>query len=552
MPRLLIIDDECHILSALKRLLVREGYDVVCALDPTNALKLVKTQQFDIIIADYRMPYMNGVEFLRLSRPYQPFSFNFLLSGDVDLECVVECMNEDAAQRFLRKPWDNKKLLMEVKKGAQKVARLRLEVPNIERQTIVNESSVSVVNIHSHEFQLFWESVQDHLWQHTFLIDFKWPNGEDTEFKRKRNLDALCCITEEITENIAAACTVVEIDEYEVIVVITVTDKSYSSNIVKKVAKLFDARSRNNSVDPAYISYQKLAGHSTSFTRALLSTQGAWRQAVNPRYNYAYSNASTTHDIERQRLDALRKAVSNDELFLVYQPKYCAKKLKITGIECLLRWHNKGLGAVSPNLFIPLAEENGIIDEIGGWVLQQIVNFQQQLTALGRSDDIKIAINVSPHQLKNSQFISLMNEVTENKLLRASGVRLEITESAAIDDFTWCAEQLTQLQKLGFEIAIDDFGTGFTSLQYLLHLPVHVIKLDRSLIQEVDSSEKSFKIISSLVDMAHATGLKVVAEGVERDTQLKSMQAMHCDELQGFYLSKPLSEHGIKEVLTQD
>jgi EAL domain-containing protein (putative c-di-GMP-specific phosphodiesterase class I) len=207
---------------------------------------------------------------------------------------------------------------------------------------------------------------------------------------------------------------------------------------------------------------------------------------------------------------------------------------------------------VSPNLFIPLAEENGVIDEIGEWVIQQIVNFQQQLAVLGRSDDIKIAINVSPHQLRNPQFISIMTDVTENKLLRATGIRLEITESAAIDDFTWCAEQLTQLQKLGFDIAIDDFGTGFTSLQYLLHLPVHVIKLDRSLIQEVDSSDKSYKIISSLVGMAHATGLKVVAEGVERETQLRSMQAMQCDELQGFYLSKPMSEHSIKEVLTQD
>ena len=262
-------------------------------------------------------------------------------------------------------------------------------------------------------------------------------------------------------------------------------------------------------------------------------------------FGHAMSDgAQTRFSLERQ----LEAALARNEFSLHYQPQFDLGTGRISGMEALLRWSNAELGVISPDEFIPLAEETGLIEPIGEWVLrtacQQFKEWQDRGLAPGR-----IAVNVSARQFSGDHFLALVQGALRDSRLAPSHLELEITESLMMKDEVHTRQMLSGLRHIGVSIAIDDFGMGYSSLGRLSEFAVNRLKIDRSFVQSADSLGRNATIVTAIVAMARALGVEVVAEGVENFSQLLHLQDQKCNEAQGFLLSRPLHAAEATELL---
>ncbi|WP_295960659.1 EAL domain-containing protein [Rhodoferax sp.] len=235
----------------------------------------------------------------------------------------------------------------------------------------------------------------------------------------------------------------------------------------------------------------------------------------------------------------LRQALDKEEFVLYYQPKIQLGSGKLTGVEALIRWNDPRTGLVPPGQFIPILEETGLIYEVGRWALDKAIADHLRWRNAGLPA-VRIAVNVSPLQLRHRGFIAEIRRAVGHDGQAAAGLELEITESLLMEDINLSIDSLQTIRAMGVSIAIDDFGTGFSSLSYLSRLPVDTLKIDRSFVVEMTAGRQGLALVSTIIDLAHAMQLKVVAEGVETEEQSRLLQALNCDELQGFLFSKPI------------
>ncbi|MCC6593356.1 MAG: EAL domain-containing protein [Xanthomonadales bacterium] len=243
---------------------------------------------------------------------------------------------------------------------------------------------------------------------------------------------------------------------------------------------------------------------------------------------------------ERTRLEAaLRKALDRDELRLVYQPKLSLRSGRITGAEALLRWRSAELGHVPPARFIPVAEDTGLILQLGEWALRQALS-QARAWADAGLPELRIAVNVSAVQLTRGGFAELVKLVLDSHGLKPSWLEIELTESALMADPKRSGRTIAELRELGVRVAIDDFGTGYSSLSYLRGLAIDTVKIDKSFVDGIEHSVDDEVLTSTIVLMAHSLGLSVVAEGVETEGQLTFLRGENCDEVQGYWLARAL------------
>ncbi|MBA2650863.1 MAG: EAL domain-containing protein [Tatlockia sp.] len=241
----------------------------------------------------------------------------------------------------------------------------------------------------------------------------------------------------------------------------------------------------------------------------------------------------------------LRKALSKHEFILFYQPQIDSQTGRIIGLESLIRWQHPTLGLLLPQDFIPLAEEIGLIIEIDNWVLQEVWT----QVKCGWSN-VSIAINISAqHFTKHFQLLSVINDLNNQYQIKPWQIEIEVTESQFLNETMDTLKILKSLIDQGISIVLDDFGTGFSSLQYLLNIPSHKIKIDKSFIDHISNDSKSISIVKSLILLAHSLGKRVLAEGVETQEQVNFLIENKCDEVQGFYFSKPIPLEEIKSML---
>ena len=235
----------------------------------------------------------------------------------------------------------------------------------------------------------------------------------------------------------------------------------------------------------------------------------------------------------------LRQALDNNEFVLHYQPKVNLSSGKLVGAEALIRWNDPRTGLVPPGRFIPVLEETGLIYEVGRWALRQAIADYLRWHAAGLPA-VRIAVNVSPLQLRNRGFIDEIGQVIGIDPQAAAGLELEITESVIMEDVKYNIASLQAIRAMGICISIDDFGTGFSSLSYLARLPVDTLKIDRSFVIDMTAGPEGLALVSTIISLAHSLKLKVVAEGVETEEQQRLLHLLNCDEMQGFLFSKPL------------
>ena len=238
---------------------------------------------------------------------------------------------------------------------------------------------------------------------------------------------------------------------------------------------------------------------------------------------------------------SLRKVLDRRELRVVYQPRMSLPERRIVGMEALLRWNSPEHGDVPPDRFIPLAEDNGLILEMGEWALREACLALRGWQEAGVSD-LSVSVNVSPLQLQRGDFHGVVERVLAECGLAPRLLELELTESMVMSNAGHVAGKLDAFRRTGVSLAIDDFGTGYSSLSYLRRLPITTLKIDKEFIGDLSEDPDDASITATVIAMAHALGLKVVAEGVETAEQLAFLDAHGCDEVQGFWLAPPLEQ----------
>ncbi len=251
------------------------------------------------------------------------------------------------------------------------------------------------------------------------------------------------------------------------------------------------------------------------------------------------------HKSGQLRLD-LKSALKNDQLTLCYQPIVSLSRQKVVAFEALLRWEHPTLGQISPDEFIPLMEQADLINPIGKWVILEACR-----QASKWPDDVRISVNISAIQLKEKGFSSQILQALAAYQLKPGRLELEITETVLIDDVQEARKTLTNLQNMGVRIALDDFGTGYSSLSYLRSFAFNNVKIDQSFIRDAGSSEGTGSIIAAVINLGEALHFDTVAEGVENAEQLEFLQSQGCDQLQGFFLSKPVAPGEIYNVIAE-
>lgn len=268
---------------------------------------------------------------------------------------------------------------------------------------------------------------------------------------------------------------------------------------------------------------------------------------------YTLFNVTMEEELNRNSLitEVLRHAISNKEIYLMYQPQYNIRKEKMTGFEALMRIHNPKLGELNPKEFIPIAEESGMIAELGEWVLKEACLFNKKLIDSG-FNSLTVSVNISSVQLSKANFIEVIQNILIETGLPAGNLELEVTESTLVSSLTNASVQLSTLQELGILISLDDFGTGYSSLNYLTNMPIDTLKMDKTFVNNICSNEKDARIASGIINLAHSMKLEVIAEGVERVEQLEVLRKNRCDIIQGYIYSKPLLPHVLYETLMPD
>jgi diguanylate cyclase (GGDEF)-like protein/PAS domain S-box-containing protein len=254
---------------------------------------------------------------------------------------------------------------------------------------------------------------------------------------------------------------------------------------------------------------------------------------------------------EQLRLENdLRNAIAHEQFVLHYQPRFDLANGQVLGMEALIRWKHPGRGMVSPGEFIPLLEETGMILDVGRWALRRAAQEHAAWSARRRLPP-RIAVNVSPAQLRRRDFVDYVMEALAPVERAAERIDLEITESMLMEDIQGGIDKLKAIQKLGLHVALDDFGTGYSSLSYLARLPINSLKIDRSFIMQMSKSPEQMAIVSTVISLARALNLRVVAEGVETEEQANLLRLLRCDEAQGFLFSRPVPPEDLEGKLRQ-
>jgi len=272
---------------------------------------------------------------------------------------------------------------------------------------------------------------------------------------------------------------------------------------------------------------------------------------TNGRNNFQFFATNMQEMIqEKQRIQImLQDAIKKNELSVVYQPRVSVKDQKIVGVEALLRWLPEQGGAISPNKFIPIAEESGQIEQLGAWIFEQVCQQIQKWNKLPNFEGISVSVNASVCQLRTDKFMNFVKSKLKKYNVKPSQIEIEITETAMSDNIDVLISELQKINKLGICISMDDFGTGHASLDYLRKLPLDRLKIDRSFIQDIGNDDCDEEIIKVVIAIAKKMSLDLVAEGVETKEQLAFLFHEECDVIQGFYFSKPVTAESFVKYL---
>ena len=541
VPQVLVVDDDRSTRSTLRFTLQRDGFRVEEAADGAQALMMLKRFQPDVILMDAVMPVMDGfTACARMQELPGGSAIPVLMITALEDNSSVERAFAAGASDYIPKPIHYAVL-------SQRVRRI-IEANRAEkriRHLAYNDLLTGLPN-RTLFFDLLGQSVdqarttQGQLAVLFMDLDrFKYVNdnlGHDVGDR------LLVAVAQRVRRTVRAVDVLARLGGDEFTIVLNEVDSpapaaAAAQNICRVLAAPFQIDGHDIFVT-ASVGIAMYPHDGLDVPTLVKHADSAMYRAKKTNTGFQFYEASMEHTIsEHVRLESdLRRALENNELEVYYQPQARLRDQQIIGMEALVRWKHPTRGMMAPNEFIPLAEETGLINPLGEFVLRRACAQTRAWIDQGLPS-LRVAVNLSVRQLLQKNFSETVEAVLIDTGLAPELLELEITESTLMEQAQDTLQALHRLSSLGVRLSIDDFGTGYSSLSYLKRFPVDIIKIDRSFVRDVPQDADDAAIVAGIIALAHSLRLEVVAEGVETEAQLNYLRGQKCDLLQGYYLS---------------
>ena len=565
----LIIDDEEQIRNLLVAVL-GDIYRCRTASSAEEALTALAGGTFDLVISDIDMGGMTGLELVPRVYSISPETVVLMISGNQDIETAIEAMRVGAFD-YITKPLDLRHVEAAVERAldhcrllkekhrykeqlesllAQRTAEVdRLAyydtVTDLPNRTLFEDrltQAVAVARSADQTLGVLFISI-DQFKKVNDTLGHGPGDGLLREFAERLK----SCISE--TDTVARFGN----DEFALLQthIDGTRDVVETIGSLSKVLKFsFDLHGQELFATASVgVSLFPLDGQDS---QTLLKNAGAalYKAKTSGGANYQFYTADM-HAMASRRLGLetnLRRAIHNEEFLIHYQPRVSVDSLEITGVEALVRWQHPQLGLISPSEFIPLAEDTGLIVPIGEWVLRNACLQNKRWQDQGFAP-IHMAVNICARQFQDQDVIETVVRTLDETGLAAEYLELELTESSIMKNEDLAAGVLNQLKSMGINISIDDFGTGYSSLASLKRLPIDALKIDQSFVRDATTEPDDAALVMAIITLAHNLRLKVIAEGVETEEQLRFLHLLRCDEIQGYFFSKPLPVDALVSLL---
>lgn len=574
MPKILLVEDTDIVRRSTATILRYENFEVITAKDGEEGIALALNELPDLILCDVMMPKVNGYQVLEaLQEEYTTRTIPFIfLTGRDTRENVRHGMHL-GADDYLTKPFTKPELLQTIQSQLKKYANIKSHyeqyIRQLEQIPDENNQYDAVTGIENflylqQQFDFFVNKL-DNRQIRNLGTNFYLPLCLiQIEGKKIKQILSYETYNELLTETITRLKNHLENEEQVALIgdgefailCNPIKDRQDISSTAELIIKQFESSFMINKKEffvdiRVGISFYPRSGHTLDeLVKSCRSILENTTQFATQKYQFSSDQDNFDHDKQVFLETELHYAIARNQLQVFYQPQINLSSGTVTGLEALLRWFHPDLGFVSPVDFIPIAEETGLIESIGYWSLKEAT---EQVREWQRKyhESLRLAINVSAHQLSNPDICHEILRILAEEDFDPKLLDLEITESILIDDFQKANDKLKMLQRVGIKIAIDDFGTGYSSFNYTRLFPWDILKIDRCFINNIHQSKINAAITKGLIEMSHALGFKVIAEGVETSAELAVLNQYNCDEVQGYFLGRPVSGEVLERNIFQ-
>lgn len=565
---ILVVDDNDVDRHTYRRYLnskSNDQFDISEAEDGDTALKLLNRNTYNCILLDYALPQVTGLELLKKINTQKRFQHIpvIVLTGNGNEEIAVDFFKNGAADYAIKSSLNSETLLSKVKNAIEKQQLLN-EIEKQKQQLhklAYQDPLTGLLNRRSFEQSL--DNTLSYAKRHAktvalLLIDVDHFKSVNDSYGHQMGDELLVKIAEILRSCVRKEDLITRIggDEFA----IALTDIRHKFDAGRVAKKIIDLLSKPIVLGKVKVYIGASIGIATTSEKHLTDEAlllkyadiALYNAKNNGRNQYQFYSKTINRDYEnRLKVEmALQTAIENNEFYLKYQPQYQLRNKKIIGIESLLRWNNPQLGEVPPNNFIHIADECGLINDIGCWVVEQSFKEFSNLFDVQHCPTV-LAINVSTKQLFNDALINTIKQGLKQYNIKPDNIELEISESLFMNEMSKVKSNLDKLNQLGLKISIDDFGTGFSSLSLLNDkLPIDNLKIDRRFVQGLIEKSSNQMITKTIIDIAHNLDLDVVAKGVECQGHINFLLQNGCDKAQGFYLNKPLTMEQLTKLMS--